>query len=108
MDTTWPRYRQCSRAGSIERDGKWYCKAHDPVAIREKSEAKAAAWHAERDAERKQAENVIRLELATKAILATCQQLLDWQEANLVESDSLSNLLRDLRMSVYEFEQASK
>lgn len=107
-DTRWPRQHQCSRAGSVERDGQWYCKQHDPVAVKEKSEARDAAWRDKWDTERKQAENAIRLQLATKAILATCQQLLDWRDANLVESDSLSILLRDLRMSVCEFEQASK
>ena len=30
---------RCEREGSIERDGKWYCKTHDPVAIKEKQEA---------------------------------------------------------------------
>ncbi|KKK56289.1 hypothetical protein LCGC14_3066000, partial [marine sediment metagenome] len=27
---------QCPRAGSVERDAKWYCWQHDPVAVAEK------------------------------------------------------------------------
>lgn len=42
----WP----CSRAGRVERDGRWYCKMHDPVAKRERSEARTAKLRAERDA----------------------------------------------------------
>jgi len=25
--------KQCSRKGVVERDGKWYCKVHDPIAV---------------------------------------------------------------------------
>lgn len=34
----WGRYdyHKCSRAGRVERDGKWYCKQHDPVEVERK------------------------------------------------------------------------
>lgn len=32
------RSRQCSRPGVVGRDGRWYCKQHDPVAISERRE----------------------------------------------------------------------
>lgn len=38
----WPR--SCGRAGVIERDGRWYCRQHDPVAKQQRSEARRAAW----------------------------------------------------------------
>lgn len=41
---------QCQRNGVIERDGKWYCKQHDPEAVKAKEEAKRAQWRAEQDA----------------------------------------------------------
>ncbi len=34
----WPSYHPCKFKGIIERDGEWYCKKHDPVAIKEKYE----------------------------------------------------------------------
>ncbi len=45
----WGRYHQCVRNGKIERNGKWYCKQHDPVAIKKKRDDESAAWKAERD-----------------------------------------------------------
>ena len=36
----------CSRDGVVERDGIWFCKLHDPVAIKQKDEAKEAKWDA--------------------------------------------------------------
>jgi hypothetical protein len=39
-DSYTMRFHRCSRSGSIERDGKHYCKRHDPVAIAEKRKAK--------------------------------------------------------------------
>jgi hypothetical protein len=38
---------QCSRKGSIKRDGKFYCKTHDPVAIKQKRAAQDAKWKKE-------------------------------------------------------------
>jgi len=29
----WCRPGKCSRAGKLERNGKWYCATHDPVKI---------------------------------------------------------------------------
>jgi len=31
--------RACSRRASIDRNGKWFCKTHDPVAKKERSQA---------------------------------------------------------------------
>lgn len=28
------RYASCTRAGKVERDGKWYCGQHDPEAVK--------------------------------------------------------------------------
>ena len=32
IDTSWPRYTQCSRIGKVLRGNKWYCGIHDPEA----------------------------------------------------------------------------
>jgi len=31
-------YYPCQREATIERDGKWYCPSHDPVAIKARAE----------------------------------------------------------------------
>lgn len=36
----------CSRNGKVERDGKWYCKQHDPVGIKERGDRNYAKWNA--------------------------------------------------------------
>lgn len=41
------RDARCSFMGKVCRDGKWYCKRHDPVAIAEKDAARHAQWEAE-------------------------------------------------------------
>ena len=59
-NTNWPGHRQCSRVGVIERDKKWYCKQHDPVAKKERSDERykkfSEKW--DRDAERVVRSNV--------------------------------------------------
>lgn len=47
----WPR--ACIRAGKVERDGKWYCKQHDPDAVKAKKEARYKKIQAEYDADQK-------------------------------------------------------
>ena len=44
------RGMQCARAGKVERDGKWYCKQHDPVAVAERKAERDRKWRAECDA----------------------------------------------------------
>lgn len=42
--TVWPagafRSYPCSRNAKVERDGKWYCGTHDPVAVAAKQSSK--------------------------------------------------------------------
>lgn len=42
----WHTYR-CSREGVIEREGKFYCRQHDPVAVKARHDARDAKWEAE-------------------------------------------------------------
>lgn len=48
-------FHQCGRAGTVERDGKLWCKTHDPEAIA----AKRAAWNEKFDAEKKREADLI-------------------------------------------------
>jgi len=38
----WPSFHRCGRTASVQRDGKHYCKTHDP----KRKEAARAAWDA--------------------------------------------------------------
>jgi hypothetical protein len=40
-------FRKCSRNASVNREGKWYCGTHDPVARKAKSDKKLAEWRKE-------------------------------------------------------------
>ncbi len=37
----------CSRKGSVERDGQWYCKQHDPATKKAREDASYAKYQAE-------------------------------------------------------------
>ncbi len=46
---------QCSRNGTVQREGKWYCWQHDPEAKKKRDAEKRANWdkkHKERRRER--------------------------------------------------------
>lgn len=51
---SWGRGTPCSRHASVTRDGKPYCKQHDPVAIAERRELRDQKWQKKYDAESKQ------------------------------------------------------
>jgi uncharacterized Zn finger protein (UPF0148 family) len=46
--------RRCEINAKVERDGKWYCGIHDPVAVKAKRDAQEAKWRAECAAEKQQ------------------------------------------------------
>ena len=67
------RSAPCSRAGSVTREGKHYCKQHDPDALAAKASARKSAFDAEY-AERKR---VWQLNTAAPALLALAHQYRD-------------------------------
>lgn len=42
--------RHCTRTGVVKREGKWYCKQHDPVAVSARIKKRDAKWQAAWDA----------------------------------------------------------
>ena len=46
-------YGPCGRTAKHERDGKWFCGMHDPVAIKAKRDARLAEWNDKRSVERR-------------------------------------------------------
>lgn len=43
------RVYSCTRWGTVERDGKWYCWQHDPERVKVDKEKKRAKWQAKQD-----------------------------------------------------------
>ena len=43
---------QCTRKATVERNGKPFCKTHDPVAIKERDDARHREWQEKWDRER--------------------------------------------------------
>ena len=39
----------CSRKGTVERDGRWWCKQHDPEAMKAREAKRDAAYRAEQE-----------------------------------------------------------
>jgi len=70
--------RSCSRAGTVERDGKFYCKQHDPVRIKEKQEKDRL----EREQVWEERRRIKKLEKAApellEALKAAERELEDW------------------------------
>lgn len=46
-------YEPCTRKGKVEREGKWYCGQHDPVARKERNDKARAEHDARWEAQRK-------------------------------------------------------
>jgi uncharacterized Zn finger protein (UPF0148 family) len=74
----------CSNNAKYERDGKWYCGTHDPVAIKARDDARNEKWRIERAENKAQANEKDATEKlqAHKAacfdeLLAALQSLLD-------------------------------
>ena len=47
----WNSRHQCPRKATVQRDGKGYCRQHDPEAVKARSDESMAKWNAkwERD-----------------------------------------------------------
>lgn len=99
-NTVCPRYHQCSRAGVIERDGNWYCKQHDPIAVKAKQEQRNADWQAKWDKDRKQAENAMRVQMNYRNMLIMCRRVHDAIEGLGLHSEAVDKALQDLRMEI--------
>ena len=63
-------YKPCGRTATVERNGKWYCKMHDPVRIREREDARREENNAQWKAEDNRRMFVIACEDAIRRIAA--------------------------------------
>ncbi len=42
----WPSFHRCRHDMVVERDGKPYCKQHDPVAVKARNDVRSVKWDA--------------------------------------------------------------
>ena len=93
----WPSFHNCQRIATAERDGHWWCKTHDPVAIQEKRKTQSEKWKAESEADMARWRRELAERAAFPKMLAILQDLSDWAVANgdLVASDEwLDSIVR--------------
>ncbi len=83
----WSSYHQCSRKSVVERDGKHYCKIHDPVLRSEKQAATHAKWSEEMEKKQRAFDR-------TKAMQSACEGLTTAQLEQL-GIGGVAKLLRD-------------
>lgn len=79
-DTFGPGARQCQYTAKVNRDGTWYCKIHDPIALEERWQQRQQARDAERllsDQMRVQAENEQARRVVSDFLLAQLPWLTD-------------------------------
>ena len=88
----------CPNTGKIERDGKFYCGTHDPVAVKAKLKARDEKWdreHEERQAIRRK-NKTLSPDTARELIEAasTVNTLLDLRVGNLyvIENECMDKL----------------
>ena len=77
---TYPRghYRTvpCGRTAKYERNGKWYCGAHDQVKRKEREDRRQAKWDADVNASRlERAWNLAAMDLCRGLTTETMRQL---------------------------------
>jgi uncharacterized Zn finger protein (UPF0148 family) len=72
--TAWGyRPAPCGNRAKVERNGKFYCGIHDPVAVRAKRDARNAKWDAQREASERQYERHARIRAARDAVVSMAQ-----------------------------------
>ena len=84
---TYGGYRRtCTKTAKVERDGKWYCGIHDPVARAEKAAARHANWMDEaRAAGKAGAEQKRRPDFPKAHHIGTGDKGRRWKAADVIE-----------------------
>ena len=91
----WHRAHQCPYKGVIERDGKRYCRIHDPVKVLERRTAREEKWGADY---RARADQYARSSDVVRAATAREQAL----NARLKQAEKLAEAVKELLSHGYE------
>ncbi len=59
---------QCSFNGVVVREGKWYCKIHDPVRVAEKDKERRKKWDAQSAANEEKWRREAAIKLACEGV----------------------------------------
>lgn len=98
----YSRY-SCSRRGVVMREGKSYCKQHDPVAVAARQDARRAVWAAKDAAADAVRERAARLAAANDAVLEAACRFVDVLQSKgatvctTTEMDALEQAVIELR-----------
>jgi len=86
LSSSWPA-RKCSRTGVVHKEGKWYCKQHDPDLVDALDKARHDQWEREYQASNVvgQWENILNM--------ATDQLIRSAIRAKLPAADSYTKAL---------------
>lgn len=68
------KHKACSRTGKVDRDGKWYCGTHDPVAIKKAAEDRHARYKAAHEERMRE----IRLQQAAPDLLEALEGITEY------------------------------
>src|SRR3990167_595936 len=96
----WHRAHQCPYKGVIERDGKRYCRIHDPVKVLERRTAREEKWEADY---RARADQYARSSDVVRAATAREQAL----NARLKQAEKLAAAVREIGREPEEGEELS-
>jgi hypothetical protein len=72
------RATECGNKGKVERDGKWFCGTHDPVAQALKRSLRDKQWETERAAQSKADALTYAAPDLLKACKAAAKLMSDW------------------------------
>ena len=68
---------RCSRRGTIEEEGKWWCGQHPPSAVRNGQKERSKRWQESRDKDNAFALDRVRKLIAFDDLLAACEALVE-------------------------------
>ena len=91
------RAQRCPNNAKVERDGKWYCGIHDPVARRAKSKARFVEWDTKQKAINKVREENTRRGEAEEA---ACEGI----STDALESGAIRELVEAVDGAILGFE----
>ncbi len=84
---------RCGFAASVERDGKWYCKRHDPVEVKRQTDERHARWHAKWDAQDRERERQKEIQEAKDRVIREAKTFTSWNVSVRALTSAVNHLL---------------
>lgn len=77
-------WHQCFSAGKVTREGKLFCRVHDPIAVQARHDKRDARWAAARKADTDRWEVEARRRARAELCVAACVALSDTQVRRII------------------------